>query len=502
MKLQNFQLKNIRCFEDTGNIALSPQINVFVGKNNSGKTTIINSILNLQAGFAMGHESMRPHKNDTSFQKFELLLSADPFPNNLGIAAGTESVSILHIFDGTGVLPPSTHQLGVHQPVFFNTRPDAVFEPFVARRKAVAFHETINSTVANLVTGNHQHIYSRIDEIAVPGHERHEIFRAAMREILGFEITTRTSGGGKEAGFYFNMKNFVPLQRMGDGVSEIVAMIVELCIADEKIFIIEEPETNLHPSGLKSLMKLFRSASERNQFIVTTHSNIVVRELASQHESKLFRVFKTGETLSSPSAIEEVANIKEQRQELLKELGYDFADFDLFSGWLFLEESSAETIINKILIPNFVPTLAGKLRTYSAGGVTRLEPSVDDFKRLMVFIHLSETYHERMFVRADGDNAGKSVASNLKQSFQSLDEKYIGTFSKENFEDYYPAIFAADSKAALEISDKRAKQQAKAILLQQVLEWTLQNPDLAHAEWKESATEPIELLNEIANSIL
>jgi predicted ATPase len=502
MKLQDFQLKNIRCFEDSGVITLSNRLNIFVGKNNAGKTTIVNSILNLQQGFGLAEGHMRPHKNDSSYQKFEFVWSSNPFSNNIGVGAGGGAIVLLQVFDGTGGLPRATHQMGSNQPAFVQTRPDAVFEPFVARRKAVAFQEVINSGVSNIVTGNHQHIYSRIDEIAVSGHPRHETFRTAMKDILGFEITTRPSGGGKEAGFYFDIKNFVPLQRMGDGVSEIVAMIVELCIAEEKIFVIEEPETNLHPSGLKSLMKLFRSASERNQFIVTTHSNIVVRELASQKDSKLFRVFKTAESLSSPSAIEEVSPNKELRQELLKELGYDFADFDLFSGWLFLEESSAETIINKILIPNFAPALSGKLRTYSAGGVTKLEPSVEDFKRLMVFIHLSETYYERMFVRADGDEAGKQVATKLKESFQTQDEKFIGTFSKGNFEEYYPAIFAGSVKAALEISDKRAKQEAKAGLLKEVLVWTAQNSELARTEWHTSAAEPIELLSKIANTIL
>jgi AAA ATPase domain len=502
MKLQSFQLKNIRCFEDTANVSLSPQMNVFVGKNNAGKTTIINSILNLQAGFQLVPESMRPHKNDASFLQFELLWPSEPFSNNLGVGQGSQLYTILQIFDGTGGLPQATHNISYVQPVFVQTRPDAIFEVFVARRKAVAFQEIVNSSVSKIVTGNHQHLYSRIAEIDARGHPRHEDFRTAMKEILGFTITTRPSAGGTEAGFYFDLNNFVPLQQMGDGVSETLAMIVELCIAKNKIFVIEEPETNLHPSGLKSLMKLFRVASEKNQFIVTTHSNIVVRELASEHNSKLFRVFKTAESLSSPSAIEEIGVSQELRQELLKELGYDFTDFELFSGWLFLEESSAETIINKILIPQFVPSLSGKLRTYSAGGVTKLEPSVEDFKRLMVFVHLSETYRDKMFVWADGDDAGKNVVTKLKQSFQHLGDKFIGTFSKEDFEEFYPSVFAEKAKAALEISDKREKQRAKASLLQEVLEWTEQNSELAQTEWQESGAEPIGLLEDIAKTIL
>ena len=438
MKLLSFQLKNIRCFEDTGPIAISQRVNVFVGRNNSGKTTILNAILSSQAGFQMGPENLRPHINDSAFMKFDLQWPSQLIPNNIGIGAGSALVGLLYVYDGTGILPSATHQFGAGQPAFNNTRPGAVFEPFVARRKAAAFSEAINSGVSNSVTGTLQHIYSRIDEIAVSGHPRHEKFRDALNDVLGFQITTRQSGGGKEAGFYFDLNNFVPLQRMGDGVSEIVALIVELCIAENKIFVIEEPETNLHPTGVKALMRLVLEASKRNQFIVSTHSNVVVRELGSQPATKIFRVFKTGELPSSPSAIEEVGDDRQIRHELLRELGYEFSDFDLFSGWLFLEESSAETVFNQILIPEFVPCLAGKLRTFSAGGVDKLEPSIDDFKRLMVFVHLSETYRDRMFIRADGDTQGKLVLEKLKLKFPTLNETHLNIFSQEQFEHYTP----------------------------------------------------------------
>ena len=403
MKLLNFQLKNIRCFEDTGQINIGQQVNVFVGRNNAGKTTLLNSILSMQAGFSMSGENMRPHTHNSAYMKFDLQWPNEAISNNIGIGSGSSQVVLLYIYDSNGSLPVSTHQPGVGNPAFNSTRPSAVFEPFVARRKAMAFQETVNSGVSNNVTGTLQYIYSRIDEIAVSGHPRHEKFRKALHSVLGFEITTRQSNVGKEAGIWFDDRNFVPMQRMGDGVSEIAALIVELCIAENKIFVLEEPETNLHPAGIKALMRLVLEASNTNQFLVSTHSNVVVRELGSNSTTKIFRVAKSGGSASSPSSIEEVGNDRQLRHELLSELGYEFSDFDLFAGWLFLEESSAETVINHVLIPNFVPSLAGKLRTYSAGGVDKLEPSIEDFKRLMVYVHLSETYKDSMFIRIDGD---------------------------------------------------------------------------------------------------
>ncbi len=58
-----------------------------------------------------------------------------------------------------------------------------------------------------------------------------------------------------------------------------LGLIVELCVERNKIFVIEEPEANLHPEALRSLLKLVKIASEINQVIIATHSNVVLREL-------------------------------------------------------------------------------------------------------------------------------------------------------------------------------------------------------------------------------
>jgi predicted ATP-dependent endonuclease of OLD family len=48
MKVHCLRLKNIRCFDDTGDLLFSPGLNIFVGKNNSGKSTILQAICGLQ----------------------------------------------------------------------------------------------------------------------------------------------------------------------------------------------------------------------------------------------------------------------------------------------------------------------------------------------------------------------------------------------------------------------------------------------------------------------
>lgn len=83
-------------------------------------------------------------------------------------------------------------------------------------------------------------------------------------------------------------------------------------------------------------------------------------------------------------------------------MGYDFFDFDLWSAWLILEESSAERIIREYLIPWFVPELKGRLRTYSANSLSEVETKFRDFNNLFVFLHLQPTYKNLAWVVVDG----------------------------------------------------------------------------------------------------
>ncbi len=288
---------------------------------------------------------------------------------------------------------------------------------------------------------------------------------------------------------------------MGDGVSEMVALIVELCLERGKIFVLEEPETNLHPAGLKALLSMIRRVSEQNQFIIATHSNIVVRDLGAEPDTKVFRVYRDGSNYKSPSMVEEVSRTPAAHLALLRELGYEFTDVGLYDGWLFLEESSAETIIADVLIPYFAPGLKGRLRTYSSGGVTNVEPSVAEFQRLVTFVHLQPVYEGRLWVRTDGDDGGKAAVQTLREKFPYLTEKSCATFTEAQFEHYYPEHFKPRVAEVLAVQDKREKRKAKAELLQSVLGWTAANREEAFDAWAMSAAEPIALLKFIGEEL-
>lgn len=488
----------MRCFEDSGDVQCDPKLNVFVGKNNAGKSTVLKAILGLQ-GFPFSYLDVRPGYLNNAFISCHLneIIQNDIF--NIGRQPDLKSMRCTTVFQG--VFPnygDALHfQIAAGQPLFPSTRPQHTIVPFIAKRKAVAFNHDISLGKQSEINGTLSLLYSRIDLLATKGHPDHDRFNQAVLDIIGIPITTKASNNGKEAGFYFDRKNFVTLENMGDGVTEMVALIVELCTEENKIFVLEEPETNLHPKGLKALLGMVRVASETNQFFIATHSNVVIRELSNADYGKIFRVYRDGELHTSPSKVEEVEKSPQAHLELLRELGYEFADLELHDGWLFLEESSAERIMRDILVPMFAPKLRGRLRTFSSGGVDALEPSVADFQRLMVFIHLQPVYKDRLWVRADGDSPGIETVKKMRSAFPHLKDDSLDTFKKEQFEYFYPSQFQEEVKAIVGIDDKHSKRKQKLALLKAVLEWTQANPTEAKIAWAESAEEPLKLLQAI-----
>jgi predicted ATPase len=501
MRFKSFRVVGMRCFEDTGNIDLGPGCNVFVGQNNSGKSTLLKGLIGWQ---------LRPFSAGADARKGTLLSESQLVINDVKLSdylrqrpAASPTIRYIRTFHGTSPnrddIP--TMVLTNNEPLFASAWPKNFIVPYIARRKAVGFNENVAQQAQSTVDGTLHNLYARIDRVASPGTKAHTYYKAAVEEILGVFITTSASVNGKMAGYYFDDDTFVPIEQMGDGVAEIASLLVDLSLAENKVFILEEPETNLHPRGLKALLELIRVSSANNQFIVATHSNIVVRELGADESTKVFRVFRDGIEPQSPSCVEEVERTPNARLELLRELGYEFGDFDLHDAWLFLEESSAERVIRDVLIPWFVPKLAGRLRTYSAGGVDNVEPSVVEFQRVITFVHLSPVYRDRIWIRVDGDEVGRAITKRVVETFPYLSFPRAGAFSKSDFEMFYPVQFADRVSEILLIGDRQRKRNEKKILLEEVLQWTCENESEARTEWAASASEQIEFLKLIQREL-
>ncbi|MBD2055425.1 ATP-binding protein [Oculatella sp. FACHB-28] len=287
---------------------------------------------------------------------------------------------------------------------------------------------------------------------------------------------------------------------MGDGVPNIVYLLTSLATSKNKLFLVEEPENDLHPKALKALLDLIIISSSFNQFVISTHSNIVVSYLCNTPESQLLRITSVPGKLPTESIVEKVASTLEARISVLQELGYSFSDFALWDGWLILEESSAERIIRDYLVPWFVPRLA-RVRTLAAGGIDKVEPILEDFQRLILFTHLQPIYKNRTWVRVDNDEPGKDIVSKLRTKYVDWSEDRFQTNDADQFEYYYPTVFAEKVKTVLSIQDRQEKRRAKGELLKEVMSWLDADVARGHDALEQSAASIIADLHTIDSQL-
>lgn len=82
------------------------------------------------------------------------------------------------------------------------------------------------------------------------------------------------------------MQGTIPATRLSDGTMRFIALLTILCHPQPPESIcIEEPELALHPDAMPLLAELLRSASERAQIIVTTHSPDLVDQFTTDPEN-------------------------------------------------------------------------------------------------------------------------------------------------------------------------------------------------------------------------
>lgn len=497
MRIISTSLSNIRGFIGNASLGFSEKINIIVGPNNSGKSTILNSILSLQKR-TLSELDLTIFETSGSIQHH-----FDGRLPQLGYNSGTITANI-HRGSGFNWSVSSTN--GQNS---FTLLPDAepgnAIYPYSSKRKVGDFSEDIRVSHSNSVTGNLQHLYAKIDRLNNPDFPAHNEYKSACINILGFHISTINSANGKKAVYILTNFDYIPIESMGEGVSNLLGLIVDLCVAKDKIFIIEELENDIHPKALKALLELIELKSENNQFFISTHSNIVTKHLGSIDSAKVFRVSMhfDSDTRLPVSEVREVNNTPSARMRVLEELGYEPFDFGHWKAWLILEESSAEELIRDFLIPKFIPKLKDKLRTYSARAVGEIKSKFRDFNNLFVFVHLEEIYKNKAWVIADAGDQEEKIISELREMYSKRgwnNDNFL-QFSEHNFENYYPDSFREQVDEILKIEDKNLRRDRKSELLRNLKQWISDNPELAKEEFAISAKDVIDILKTISKQI-
>lgn len=514
MKLQRLDLTEVRSYSGENRIEFSPGINLLVGPNNCGKSTIIAALKILQGeqgrmNQPRMHQMIRKGKGAARIryvfsdldESYSAILGPGPHGKNGAIQLDWTRTTVMQWMqcDESGTEQGKRRNL---EAVIPSEEPKNLFYYFLNSRRPQQYQGGIGRSAEARIGENYMFLPAKIDRLSSLGNPKTVKFQKQIKDILGISLCAAgaPSDNQKVAGMYCNdAEDFIELDELGAGVSQVAALLADLTMARHKIFLIEEPENDLHPEALVKLLREIRAASSQNQFIISTHSNIVVSRLGADPTARVLSLQLKNDQNVPTTSVTRLGESAAERAALLERLGYTVEDFGLLhSGYLLLEESSAEHVIRNAFMPLFTPGLVGRVKTFASGGVGKVVKRFEAIHGLFVFLHTTEVYRNRTWVRIDAGEDSQEVILRLRDTYGEPNERF-GTWQKSQFEHYYPPHLSSEVTAALGITDRIQKAEAKGALARKVVEWALANPDEARRHFSAMAADVIAALRAYEN---
>jgi len=375
-----------------------------------------------------------------------------------------------------------------------------MFVPVLSRRHAASYESVVRRDAADAVALDDRSLVSRLQALAGDFPEGRR-YRDLMSEILGLQVATFPAEDGLNPGVQLDTRGGIHLTRMGDGVRNVVTIGAELAdSARPRVMLIEEPENDLHPDALYRLLQVLRRNVEEvgHQLVVSTHSDVVLRELGSIKDAVVYRTSVVTADGTLPTTTYARMEDEFDRRAALHSLGYRDA---LPIAWLVLEESTAQSFIFECLVPLFVPRLSA-IRGVSSDGVGNARRTVDGLHRMILFARLVEEDAPRAWVLVDGDEAGLQTVDTLREAYSTWPADRFRALSAPGIEEYYPARFADQVHEIQQESDRQRKRRLKAGLVKDIVGWVASDPDLARGDLQASAGEVIACLEDIERQII
>jgi predicted ATPase len=507
--IQSVAVESYRSIANTGTLELGP-VTVLIGRNNSGKSALLRAMFLAQSGAQFQDDDRRLRSTD--LLQVDMALAApivhaattmyagtDSLPPDLGIriTAPANKPSTVHLVWNEGQAAQSIDALAAW-------RPQHLFVPVFSRRKVSGYDNGVDDSRSRNVGITDRDLTALLHSLS-SDHAEGRRYRELVKRVLGPEtsIGTFATEHGQQPGLPISQYESVSLDRMGEGVSSVVTILAELASPGRRVLLLEEPENDLHPEALRELLAVILDAVNESgyQVVVSTHSDLVLRTLGSAAGAIVYRTSLEYSNGSVPTTTYTRLDSAIDRREALADLGYDVTEP---VGWLIFEESTAERFFREVLIPGFVPKLAG-FRTLAAGGTGRVKKIFADLRHFMLFVQKTDDPEPtpRAWVLVDGDKSGKDATAALSNAFSRWPADRFIALTEPAIEKYYPRRFA-ERVAAIEAASAAGAgweqvRDLKGELVEEVCAW-FNGADSSLAEVEATARELIDTLETIASA--
>ncbi|WP_289056071.1 ATP-dependent nuclease [Carboxylicivirga marina] len=420
---QKITLKNYKCFDkDGGGFEKILPINLIIGKNNSGKSSLIELVrflIDKNSEFiSVGRNSLIPeviieHKLTQS----EI---SKVFPS--GRSGGGIPGPGDHRNYGMQFLDKKyTYRLGVngnknfvnidaeyvsHAQKYIETLASVIAEPlynktfcYITAERDV-LKETSNENILPTPNGSGatntiQQIINRTnrDSKLIEQELLNELNRIINPEIKFTRILVQQEESNYwEVFFEDTIGSRIALSKMGSGIKTVLLVLLNLIVRpvienknrNSYVFAFEELENNLHPSLQRRLYNYIRDYSENHSayFFLTTHSSVVIDAFGTYKNSQLIHVVNNIEKSVSNTILAQNGT-----KQILDDLGIKASDILQSNGVIWVEGPSDRNYINKwlkLMAPELIEGLHYSIMFYGGRLLSNLTFDFEWFNKEVI----------------------------------------------------------------------------------------------------------------------
>jgi len=382
-------------------------LSIITGANNSGKTTIIESIRAFN-----GFES-------PSFSEGKRNINTNGKINLKIVDENNNESHIDSLGEGSQSIKSKD---SLHKYYIVQSRRSASFEFYKSE-------STRDSYISNCMKFEQERGYilnnfnHRIFEIEKDKSKFNKILNRILGYDFGWDIDQRDHGMHyikyKQKGISHSSEG------LGDGIWSIFTICDALFDAeDNNVIVIDEPELSVHPSLQKRLMELFIEYSKKMQIIICTHSPYFINwEVISQGTS-LIRVIKEGVNSICYSISEESRkNVSKLLNDINNPhiLGINANEIFFLEDNIILVEGQEDVVIFNKIAKGLEKEIKGNFFGWGVGGV----PKMDIFLTLF-----NDLGFKKVIAIYDGDKAEEA-----KQAQTKFPQFRIITLEKDDIRD-------------------------------------------------------------------
>lgn len=390
-KKSPLKAKNLKCFgEELQGYERLEKVNVIIGRNNSGKSTLIDLIEyaikpNDEQLRALGHKNAAPEVyftfpiTETNLQAgFRRGVSGGGVPGSDHFAFAAPAIGkhlTAKLTEGEVIYMPENDDLFAQIPQ--NVKHDYCkliarnngnpfrqmkFRKLSAERDIVTEPQTPGQdvTVTETGVGATRAIqaflsYRHLDQALIENDLLNALNEVFNPDSYFERITAHQDQGNQFWEIYLHegkKGGRIALSNSGSGLKTIMLVLINLILmpAVEKqsleryVFAFEELENNLHPALQKRLFEyLYKQALEKGcHFFFTTHSNVVIDLFANREDAQLLHVKHNGE-----SATVQSVDSYGSKTEVLNDMEFRASDLLQSNGLVWVEGPTDRMYFNK-----------------------------------------------------------------------------------------------------------------------------------------------------------